>query len=62
MQCSVSKMQDAIQSVLYDMERSHFDSRNANHAPAGNRTRVASMATMYGSTRPLMLMTISMLN
>ena len=28
----------------------------AHHASAGNRTRVTSMATMYSTTKPLMLL------
>ena len=32
----------------------------AQDASAGNRTRVTSMATMYSTTRPLMLMLIQM--
>ena len=34
----------------------HTCSKQAKNASAGNRTRVTSMATMYSTTRPLMLM------
>ena len=48
--------------MLLSVHASHnmtVSSRTANeHASAGNRARVTSMATMYSTTRPLMLLAV----
>ena len=48
-----SKLFDPIAKPYWRKEHAH---RRTKSASAGNRTRVTSMATMYSTTRPLMLL------
>ena len=58
LQTPVARNAQAKTAVLKDdANKAHRTPRcKTNSASAGNRTRVTSMATMYSTTRPLMLM------